>query len=125
VEGKGIREGRETCLYPLTVATPLTINHAFAQLCILRHSDNFLRTKSITRNLFYFSENVLKLTYSNEEFKIIPEGDTPRPPLEGEGRGKKGDKAGSIPHQQILDPPLVVTLLPLNVRTAVSLKKAM
>jgi len=46
--------------------------------------------KSITRNQFLFSKNVLKLTYGNVELKTFFGGITPEPPLQGGRRGLRG-----------------------------------
>jgi hypothetical protein len=47
-------------------------------------------TKSITYLQEYLSENALKLTYSNIEFKKFFRGNTPGPPLKGRGGERKG-----------------------------------
>jgi hypothetical protein len=49
----------------------------------------FLTTKPLTRNQFSFSENALKLTYSNVEFQNFSGEGPPDPPLQG-GMGRKG-----------------------------------
>ena len=58
-------------------------------LCLLRELSIFLTMKPMTRNQFSVTENALKFTYGNVEFKNFA-GVQPPDPRQGDGEGRGG-----------------------------------